>query len=87
MSNLGCEHNSVNVYDTFFDSVSEDTLHVIARLVCSSAPTLSVRLMKDDKQVNLSDCGVLSNAIACEICAGKDPGIIIFNHRRIRYHL
>lgn len=27
VSNVGCKEHSVNVYDTFFDSVLEDTLH------------------------------------------------------------
>ena len=87
VSNVGCDDHTVNVFDTFFDSVAEDTLRVIASIVFSSAPSLTVRMMKIGKQVNLSDCGVLSIAIAYEICTGQDPGTVIFNHRQIRQHL
>ena len=83
VSNVGCDDHTVNAFDTFFDSVAEDTLRVIASIVFSSAP----RMMKIGKQVNLSDCGVLSIAIAYEICTGQDPSTVIFNHRQIRQHL
>jgi hypothetical protein len=54
-----------------FSSVSEDTLHVVARILSSSATTITVRMMKVEKQANLSDCGVLAIAIAHEICCGQ----------------
>ena len=57
-----------------FSSVSEDTLHVIAGLLSSSATTITVRMMKVEKQANLSDCGVLTIAIAHEICNERNTG-------------
>ena len=87
VSNVGCEENFINVYDTYFSSVSEDTLHVIARILSSSATTITVRMMKVEKQANLSDCGVLAIAIAHEICSGRNPGTVIFNRSELRLHL
>ena len=65
----GCEGAFVNLYDTLFDSISEDTLLTVARLVFSSASTLTIRMMMVEKQTNLSDCEILSIAIAHEICS------------------
>ena len=44
--------------------------------------------MKIEKQANLSDCGVLTIAIAHEICNGRNPGTVIFFGRELlRLHL
>lgn len=75
-SNVECEEN-VNVNDTFFTSVSEETF--ITRMLSSSATTMTVQMMEIEKQANLSDCGILAIAIAHEICSGN-PGTVVFKH-------
>ena len=44
----------VNVYDTFYSSVTDATVNVIASLVFSSASTLTVRMMDVMRQVKIS---------------------------------
>ena len=44
-------------------------------------------MMKVEKQANLSDCGVLTIAIAHEICNERIPGSVIFIQRELRLHL
>ena len=86
VSSVGCEAGVVNVYDTFYSSVTDATVNVIASLVFSSAATLTVRMMDVMRQVNQSDCGILSIAIAYEICSGGDPCSVKFD-KSIRKHL
>ena len=78
VSNVECEENVVNVNETFFTSVSEETL--ITRMLSSSATTMTVQMMEIEKQANLSDCGILAIAIAHEICSGHNPGTVAFKH-------
>ena len=86
VSSVGCEAGVVNVYDTFYRSVTDATVNVMASLVFSSASTLTFRMMDVMRQVNQSDCGILSIAIAYEICSGGDPCSVKFD-KSIRKHL
>ena len=87
VSSVGCEEGVVNVYNSLYSSVSEDTVSLIASIVHSSASSLVVRMMNVEKQKNGSDCGVLSIAYAFDICAGFDPCRVKYNHKNIRGHL
>ena len=39
------------------------------------------------QQTNGSDCGILAIAFAFDICSGKDPCSVRFDHKSIRRHL
>ena len=70
---VGCDGGVVNVYDSLYSSVSNKTIHLIARMVYSSSSTLEVRMMDVAKQSNSSDCGILSIAYAFDLCSVYDP--------------
>ena len=61
----------VNVYDSMYSSVSFTTVSVIASLLFTSAPKLVIRMMDVGQQSNGLDCGVLSIAIAYDVCSGN----------------
>ena len=42
--------------------------------------------MDAGQQSNDSDCGVLAIAFTLDICCGKDPCNVRFDHKSIRYH-
>ena len=50
---------------------------------------LQVRIIDVWQQTNGSDCGVLAIALALafDICCGKDPCSVRFDHKSIRHHL
>ena len=87
ISNVGCDHGVVNVYDSMYSSASSGTVKLIASLVFSPAKQLVVRMMDVGRQSNGSDCGVLALAFAYDICSGNDPCKIKYNHRSMRQHL
>ena len=87
VSNIGCGDGVVNVYDSMYCSASSGTIKLIASLLFSPAEQLVVRMMDVGRQSNSSDCGVLSVAFAYDICSGKDPCKIKYDHRSIRQHL
>ena len=60
-------------------------MQLITTLVFSPASELKVKIIDVGKQSNSSDCGVL--AIAFDICCGKDPCSVQFDHKSTRHHL
>ena len=87
VSNIGCEDGVVNYYDSMYPSVSSQTVQLTASLVFSPESQLEVRIMDVGQQTNGSDCGVLAIAFAFDICYGKDPCSVRFDHKSIRHHL
>ena len=89
VSNIGCEDGVVNYYDSMYPSVSSVTImrQLIATLMFSPASELEVSIMDVGQQSNGSDCGVLTIAFAFDICCGKDPCSVRFDHKSIRHHL
>ena len=70
-----------------YPSVSSVTMQVIATLVFSLASELEVRILDVGQQSNGSDCGILAIAFAFDICRGKDPCSVRFDHKSIRHRL
>ena len=62
-------------------------MQLIASLVFSPASELEVRIMDVGQQSNGSDCGILAIAFAFDICYGKDPCSVRFDHKSIRHHV
>ena len=88
VTNVGCKDGAtVNVYNSLYPSVSEVTARVIASLLFCSAPKLTIRMMDMETQRNGADCGILSIAYAYNICSGKDPCKVAYDHLSIRSHL
>ena len=85
ISSIGCEDGVVNYYDSMYPVSPK--LQLIASPVFSPASELEVKIMEVGQQSNGSDCGILSIAFAFDICGGKDPCSVKFNHKFIRHYL
>ena len=79
VSNIRCEDGVVKYYDSMYP-VSLQTMQLIASLVFSPTSELEVRIMDVGQQTNGSDCGVLAIDFAFDICCGKDPCSVRFDH-------
>ena len=75
------------MYDSMYSSVPTDTIRILASMMLSSASKLVIRMMDVMRQINSSDCGVLSIAFAYDLCSGVDPCRARYNHKLIRQHL
>ena len=87
LSNIGCQDGVVNVYDSLFKTLAPSIVPVIASLVFTTLTKLTIRMVGVQTQGNSSDCGVLAIAMAHDICAGHDPGRVVYDPDRIRSHL
>ena len=87
VSNLGCDSDAVNVYDTMYTSIPSSTVDTVARLMFCSSPTLTIRMVEVDLQRNSSDCGVLSIAMAFDLLASQAPCVAKYDQELIRQHL
>ena len=74
------------MYDSYYKTLSKETVRLIASLVYVYSPSseLRVTMMDVEKQSNSSDCGVLAIAYAFDLCSGLNPCI---DHSKIRSHL
>ena len=87
VSTVDCEPGEVKVYDTMYRTVQKCTIPIIAGLLDCQLPSLKIHMMDVGRQSNGSDCGVLSIAIAYDLCSGEDPSTAVYEHSRIREHL
>ena len=87
-SNVGCKEGEVNVYDSMLGrGATTSVKSSIARIMfCPSSP-LCLNYMDVTQQRNGYDCGIFSIAYAYDICRGKDPCQVDYNHKSIRRHL
>ncbi len=63
VTNIGCDHGVVNVYDSMFESLCDEAVCVIASLVFCATPTLTIRMMDVAPQTNMADCGVFVHCL------------------------
>ena len=84
VSTVGCQSGFVRVYDSLRKT---DIVYLIASMVHVLSSDLKIVMMDVAKQSNGSDCGVLANAYAFDICSGMDPCSVRFDHRKITQHL
>ena len=87
VTTVGCESGQVKVYDTMYRTVQTSTVPIIASLVNCTSPSLKISMVDVGRQSNGSDCGVLSIAIAYDLCAGNNPSTVVYEHELIRQHL
>ena len=87
VSNLGCENNTVHVYNTMHSSLPMSTVDTIARLAFCSSDVLTIKMVDVSPQKNSSDCGVLCVAIAFDILSARAPCVANYDHKLLREHL
>ena len=80
-STVHCKDGEVNIYNSVYSTVDEETDKVLANLFHYT----SVKVMQ--KQVGGNDCGLFAIAIATAIAFGADPTKLHFDQAAMRSHL
>lgn len=87
VSNVNCDSNTINVYNSAYAYIDMDTKHQICSLVRPACDILTLRMPNIQRQPNSFDCGVFAIATATELALGKDPRLCYWDTTRMRIHL
>ena len=80
ISNIGVSDNSVNVYDSLYNGITQTTKELIAKYVHKEK--VKINVINVQQQENNSDCGVFAIAFAKCLLEGKDPSLYHFVNSR-----
>jgi hypothetical protein len=84
-STLNCS-GRIQIYDSIYDILDEETKNVIVNLLeLSSSPTFD--LVQVQKQVGGQDCGLFAIGIVLSLLFHIDVTSIVFNQSQMRPHL
>ena len=83
----GNKNNEIPVYDSMGGNLSQDTVHVIARMVKCEEEEFMVKLMPVQHQTNGNDCGLFALAFATDFAEGIDPSERYYDEKDLRNHL
>ena len=82
----GNKNNEISVYNSMGGNLSQDTVHVIARMVKCEDEEFMVKLMPVQHQTNGSDCGLFALAFATDFAEGIDPSERYYDEKALRNH-
>ena len=82
-SNIGCDEDSLNIYDSVYSSVDATTQAVLHNLFYFS----DLHVVKFQKQCGGADCGLYAIAAATSVLHKQDPSGVIYNQDKMRNHL
>ena len=85
VSNVGCNKNSVNVYDSLFPDVDATTCALIKNMFGGDECEISMK--KVQVQAGIKDCGVFAIAFITSIVNGEDPCDVFYKQENMRKHL
>ena len=83
VSNMKCEEVTIEVFDSLYSDISEETNEVLQGLFHFS----HFQMMSFQKQTGNMDCGLFTIATSTAILFGKNPSSICFQQCRMRIHL
>ena len=78
VSTVGCPANTISVYDSMNLPLSSYNKKVVADLMHSKEKEFTVQNVQVQYQCGGSDCGVFAIAFAMSLCAGENPGTILY---------
>ena len=87
VSTIGCDKEEVNVYDSLYPSINDNTETIIACFLHTKAPNIKINMMNVAKQKGSTDCGLHAIAILTSLAFGNDPTEYIFDQDALRPHL
>ena len=87
VSNLFCEDNSVEVFDSMYASLPVHVKMQVACIMMVQQAALTVKVVNFQRQSGGSDCGLFAIAAATELCHGNDPSKKVFYQDQMRDHL
>ena len=83
----GVPPSSVDVYDSKYAYLSQDSKMQIASILRTSEPSVSVRMQSVQHQKGDSECGLYAIAYATDLAFGNDPASYIYKQSELRAHL
>ena len=87
VSNVDCETDTVDVYDSAYSWLNLDSKKQICSLVRPSSKLLQIRMVNIQRQGNSSDCGLFALASATSLVNGRDPFLSYWDTTQMRSHL
>ena len=87
VSSIGCQHPTVNVYDSMFRSAGTKTKAQIACILHTQQKQIKLNFMSVHIQSGGSDCGLFAIANATALCCGENPGKYMYEQQLMREHL
>ena len=86
-STLGCPEGSINVYDSIYTDLDQDTKIQICNILRHTGKCIKFQNIPVQHQVGGADCGLFAIAFAVSLCNGLNPEKLIFNQDKMRQHL
>lgn len=74
LSTIGCQEGMVNVYDSMFTDVDDETQKAIRKVFNESS--ISFSLPKVQRQKGTNDCGLFAIAFATKLCFSHNPAAV-----------
>lgn len=89
MSSMNTSDETVNVYDSLYDSLDGETTDIINSLFQSTNQPnpITLRVVQSQRQEGGKDSGLFSIANITALAFGLDPTTITFDQRATRGHL
>ena len=90
ISLIDCNENTIEVYDSFFKTVTPTTVSTICQILQPNPGSISnIKLVntKRQRRPNASDCGVLVCAFVGSLLRGRRPVGVVYDIPRMRQHL
>ncbi len=88
ISNIGCQENHVNVFDSMpYSATDTKTVNEICAILCSPARQIILNFPNIQKQKGGNDCGLFSIAYATTLCTGLSPSKVNYDQSKLRKHL
>ena len=87
ISNLFCNDNCVDIFDSLYTSVSMDVKMQAACIMMIQEQTMGINVINCKRQKGGYDCGLFSIAYATDLCFGNDPSMKTYTQKSMRSHL
>lgn len=87
VSNLFCDDNCVDIFDSLYTSVSIDVKMQAACIMIIQEQTMGINVINCKHQKGGYNCGLFSIAYATYLCFGNDPSMKDYSQKSMRNHL
>ena len=87
ISNMGCQHSTVKVYDSLHGRLDDHTKKIVADVMQCTDECIQILYPDVQDQSGASDCGLFAVAFATSLCYGEDPTTRGYAQSMMRDHL
>ena len=83
------DSNTVNVYDSMFDELDQETFTIIKQIFHNTNNSSGVKIIIKNlqKQHGHADCGIFTIAVLTSLAYKDDLSTILYDQRKLREHL